>query len=136
MSSIGPHLLAWPIGAGEIYLAATFVGSPVTVVEAVVLESLVGIVRAAAFLIPGALGVQEGGFILLGALFGLTPDNALAISLIRRACELALGIPGHHLPQLISNCLSVVIRPLGEFVRACFGFGDFLALAQQAFRRA
>lgn len=94
MMSIGLHLLAWLVGAGEIYLAATFCGAPVTLMQAVVLESLVVIVRAAAFLIPGALGVQEGGFILLGAYFGIPPDQALAISLIRRVRELALGVPG------------------------------------------
>ncbi|MGI9451575.1 MAG: flippase-like domain-containing protein [Geminicoccaceae bacterium] len=92
--SISLHLLAWLVGAGEIYLAAAFCDTPVTLIQAVVLESLVVIVRAAAFLIPGALGVQEGGFILLGSYFGVPPDQALAISLIRRVRELALGVPG------------------------------------------
>lgn len=36
-------------------------------------------VRSAGFAVPGALGVQEGGFILVGGLFGVGPDLALAL---------------------------------------------------------
>lgn len=94
LASIALHLLAWLAGIGEVYLAAAYLGSPVTLLEALVLESLVGVVRAAAFLIPGALGVQEGAFMVLGTMFGLAPEQALALALIRRVRELVLGLPG------------------------------------------
>jgi hypothetical protein len=45
-------------------------------------------------MIPGALGVQEGGLILLGALVGMPPDTALALSLVKRVRELLLGLGG------------------------------------------
>ena len=48
----------------------------------------------AAFAIPGALGVQEGGYLLLAPLAGLSPDVGLALSLAKRARELLLGLPG------------------------------------------
>ena len=51
-------------------------------------------IRAAMFPIPGALGVQEGGYVIVGSLLGIPGDAALALSLIARARELALGIPG------------------------------------------
>ena len=51
-------------------------------------------VRGAAFAIPGALGVQEGGYLLLAPLAGLHPDTALALSLAKRAREVLLGVPG------------------------------------------
>jgi len=38
--------------------------------------------------------VQEGGYIVLGNLLGIPGEIALALSLIRRMRELALGIPG------------------------------------------
>jgi hypothetical protein len=60
----------------------------------VILESAALAIRGAAFLVPGAVGVQEGGFILLGNLLGISGEIALAVSLLRRARELALGIPG------------------------------------------
>jgi putative membrane protein len=93
-AAFGWHLLGWLLGTGEIWLAAAFIGAPVTVLQALILESLVNMVRGAAFIIPGALGMQEGALIALGAVFGLGPDQSLAISLIKRARELIMGVPG------------------------------------------
>ena len=59
-----------------------------------ILESLASGVRGAAFMVPGALGAQEGGLVLFGALLGLPADLALAVSLTKRVRELALGLPG------------------------------------------
>ena len=58
-------------------------------------------IRGAAFLVPGAVGVQEGGYILIGNLLGISGDVALALSLLRRMRELALGIPGIVAWQLV-----------------------------------
>jgi len=88
------RLIGWAAGTGEIWLIMQFLGQPIDVVDAFTLESLGAGVRAAAFMVPGALGVLEGSFIVFGALFGLTADAALTISLSRRVRELALGIPG------------------------------------------
>jgi hypothetical protein len=38
--------------------------------------------------------VQEGGYVLICSLFGVAPAEALALSLIRRVREIALGAPG------------------------------------------
>src|SRR5256714_10681251 len=50
-------------------------------------------VRTSAFAVPNAVGVQEGAYILLGATFGLSPEMALALSLLKRARDLAIGLP-------------------------------------------
>ena len=57
-------------------------------------ESAGQAIRGAAFAIPGSLGAQEGGYLLLAPLVGLTGEAALALSLAKRARELALGLPG------------------------------------------
>src|SRR5262249_22059905 len=44
--------------------------------------------------VPGALGVQEGGYLALGRLLGFDPETSLALSLSKRARELLLGMPG------------------------------------------
>ena len=67
---------------------------PVGWIDALLLESLGQAIRGAAFAIPGALGVQEGGYLLLAPVAGLPPDAALALSLAKRARELLLGVPG------------------------------------------
>ena len=88
------RLVGWTAGAGEIWLVMHFLMRPLNLIDAFVLESLSSGVRAAAFMVPGALGALEGGFVLFGALFGLPADIALAISLCKRVRELALGLPG------------------------------------------
>jgi putative membrane protein len=88
------HVVGWLIGVAEVLIVLGCMGQPVTIGEALVIESLVQAVRGAAFTIPSALGVQEAGMILLCGIFGIPPDQALALSLIKRAADLVLGIPG------------------------------------------
>jgi len=87
-------LVGWLVGTGEVYLILQLIHHPVGWFDALLLESLGQAIRGAAFAIPGALGVQEGGYLLLAPLVGLPPDAALALSLAKRARELLLGLPG------------------------------------------
>jgi putative membrane protein len=87
-------LAGWVVGTGEVWLALRFLGHPVGWLDALLLESVGQAIRGAAFAIPGSLGAQEGGYLLLAPLVGLPPETALALSLAKRARELALGVPG------------------------------------------
>jgi len=93
-SSFGLSFIGWIVGTGEVWLALHLLGHPVGWTEALLLESLGQAIRGAAFAIPGSLGVQEGGYLLLARLVGLPPEAALALSLAKRARELLLGVPG------------------------------------------
>jgi putative membrane protein len=94
MCAILLRLVGWGAGAGEIWLVMYYLDRPISATDAFVLESLTSGVRAAAFMVPGALGALEGGFVLFGALLGLPAEAALTISLSRRVRELLLGLPG------------------------------------------
>jgi putative membrane protein len=87
-------LAGWFVGTGEVYLIALLIGVPLSWSESLLLESLGQAIRGAGFAIPGALGIQEGGYLLLAPLAGLPPSAALALSLAKRARELLLGLPG------------------------------------------
>jgi len=76
---------------------------PASFVSALILQSTAFTIRAAAFAVPGALGVQEGGYIFVGSLLGIPGDSAFALSLIARLRELSLGIPGLITWQLIEG---------------------------------
>ena len=93
-AGIGVHLVGWLIGTIEVYVALHFMGYPVSILEAIVIESLAQAVRGAAFAIPGALGAQEGGLIALCAIFGIPAEVALALSLVKRLADLLVGVPG------------------------------------------
>ena len=87
------HLAFWFLGAVEVLVALNLMGYPVSYLDAVVVESLGQAVRAAGFLIPGALGVQEAGFIAVCAVFGIPAPAAVALSLVKRVPEIVLGPP-------------------------------------------
>ncbi len=88
------HLLAWSLGSVETWLVLTAMGRPTTVAQAVVIESLGMAIRSAGFAVPAALAVQEAGFIVVGGLFAVPPDTAIALSMVKRARELVVGVPG------------------------------------------
>ena len=88
------HLLSWTFGGLETLAGLRALGLHAGPREAMVVEGLGQIIRAAGFAVPGALGVQEGGLVLVCGLFGIAPAGAIALSLLRRIRELALGLPG------------------------------------------
>jgi putative membrane protein len=87
------HLAAWLLVGVETWLMLRLLGTDIGLAPALVIDSLLSGLRSVAFMVPQALGVQEGGYMLLGALFGVSPEVALALSLVRRARDLAIGAP-------------------------------------------
>src|SRR5204862_6612119 len=82
------------LGSGQIWIALHALGLHATIANSVILQSMVLTIRSAMFPVPGALGVQEGGYVLVGNLLGIPGDAAFALALIARVRELILGIPG------------------------------------------
>lgn len=87
------HLGVWFFGVFEVLVALRLMGFPVGYGEALAIESVGQAVRAAAFLMPGALGVQEAGFIAVCAVYGIPAPQALALSLVKRVPDITLGVP-------------------------------------------
>ena len=87
------HLCVWFVGVLEGLVALRLMGFPVSYGEALAIESVGQAVRAAGFLMPGALGIQEAGFIAVGAVYGIPAPAALALSLVKRVPDIALGLP-------------------------------------------
>ncbi len=87
------HLGAWLAAAIQTWLTLHLLGVKVSVAGALVIDSLSAGVKAVAFFVPASLGVQEGSLVVLGLFFGVTPGVSLALSLVRRARDLALGLP-------------------------------------------
>lgn len=97
------HLLCWLLSGVEAWLTLRFMGIEISVTAAIVIDSLLYGIRSFAFLVPNALGVQEAAYVLLGALFGVSPGAALALSLVRRGRDIALGTPLLVLWQIIEG---------------------------------
>jgi glycosyltransferase 2 family protein len=87
------HLACWIASASEAWLALRLAGAALGFGRVLAIEGLLYAVRSVAFAVPNAIGVQEGAYIVLGAGFGITPDTALALSLLKRARDLLIGLP-------------------------------------------
>jgi len=87
-------LFAWFVRGVEIWIAAHALGIEMAFLAALAIEGVASAARSAAFFIPGAVGVQEGGLVAAAALFGVPLEAALAIALLKRAREVVVSLPG------------------------------------------
>jgi putative membrane protein len=92
--AMGLRFLTLAVQAGEVWLGCLLLGYPIGMLEAVLLKSLTFTLSDIAFVIPNAYGVQEGVFILIGGLVGLSSEQALALSLALRIRDLVLDPAG------------------------------------------
>jgi putative membrane protein len=97
------HLVTIFFGAAEVWIAFHFMGYPVSVGAAIAIESIGQGGKAAAFMLPGGIGVQDGTMIAAAAIFGVPADVALAMALIKRVPDLVLGIPSLLLWQTLEG---------------------------------
>ncbi len=87
------HVGSWFGSAVGTWLILRFIDHPLPFWSVVAIESLLFAIRNAAFIVPSGLGVQEGSYALLGPLFGLPAEAALALSLLKRARDIVIGVP-------------------------------------------
>jgi putative membrane protein len=87
------HLIGWIASGAWIWLIMRLIGADVDILSAIAIESLVGALRSAAVFIPASVGVQEAGYAVLAPVFGMAPEIGLAVSLIKRGRDIAVGVP-------------------------------------------
>jgi putative membrane protein len=97
------HMISWLLGGAEVMLALHLVGVSIDLREGLIIESLGQALRAVGFAIPASLGVQEGGYVLICGLLGISPQAAIELSLLKRIREVALGIPALIAWQVIES---------------------------------
>lgn len=85
------HVVGWSLGTLEVWLFLRALDHEVGLGPAFVIEALGMAARSAGFAVPGAIGVQEGGFVLVCGLFGIGAETALALSVLKRLRELVVG---------------------------------------------
>ena len=87
------HLVGWLASAVVTLIAVRLIGGKINLVSAIAIDSMLCALRSAAIFVPAALGVQEAGYAMLMPLFGLPAEIGLAVSLLKRAREIATGLP-------------------------------------------
>lgn len=91
--SFALHLCGWLSSALGLWLALALMDVRLSYWDAVAVESVLCAARSAAVFIPGAIGVQEAGYAVMMPLFGLPAELGIAVSLLKRAREIAVAIP-------------------------------------------
>jgi len=91
--SIALHFAGWIASAVGTWIAFRLIGVRVEVTSVMAIESLVYATRSAAVIVPNALGVQEAAYAVLAPLFGVGAEFGLAVSLLKRARDIAVGVP-------------------------------------------
>ena len=92
-AGLGLHVFSWFAAAVGTWLILAFIGQPLPFSSVAAIESLMFAIRNAAFFAPSGLGVQEGAYALLGPVYGLPVEAALALSLLKRARDITIGVP-------------------------------------------
>jgi putative membrane protein len=87
------HLLSWIAAGGLIWLSVRLIGLHLDFFSCIAIEALLAALRSATVFIPAAIGVQEAGYAALMPLFGLGPEVGLAVSLLKRARDIVIGVP-------------------------------------------
>ncbi|MBI3304233.1 MAG: flippase-like domain-containing protein [Deltaproteobacteria bacterium] len=88
------HFLGWMLGAVEVLFFFHLIGVSVASVDALIIETMLQPLTAAALIIPGSLGVQEAGGVFLCRLLGLDDGAGLTLMALKRAREAVYNLIG------------------------------------------
>lgn len=89
------YLGGWLGDTLEIWLVGHLLGQAISWPQAFVVEAFVGVAKAMGMWVPGAIGVQEGGILLVGRAAGLPDPFLLAYAVLRRAREVVFVAIGY-----------------------------------------
>jgi uncharacterized protein (TIRG00374 family) len=96
-------LCGWFMEAVEVYVMLRCLGEPIDPFTAISIDALSTVIKGGASFIPGSVGVQEGGIVLLLRAHGYGDVTGITLALLRRLRELiwiAIGVV----------CLAIQIR--------------------------
>lgn len=88
------YCLGWLTDTLEVYWFAWLIGSPISWPQALSVEAFIGLAKILGMFVPGAIGVQESGIVLVGRAVGLSDPLCFSYALIRRAREILFALVG------------------------------------------
>lgn len=92
-ASTGLYFLGWLAEALEVFAIIYYLGGPTEILSAISIGALSVFIKGGTFFIPGSLGAQDGGNLLLLQAFGYSDVTGITFALLRRFRELVwIGI--------------------------------------------
>ena len=86
--ALGTFFLAWMLETLEVYAILYYLNVPVDTLTSVSIAALTVFIKGSTFFIPGSLGAQEGGYVLLLLAYGYPEVTGITFALIRRVREI------------------------------------------------
>lgn len=105
--SILLFFFGWLAETIEVYVMLLVLGEPVTILSSIAIGALSVFIKGGAFFIPGSLGAQDAGNLLLVTTFGYGEITGITFALLRRFRELVWVTVG-------LACLGLISRGGGE----------------------
>jgi glycosyltransferase 2 family protein len=101
-ASTGLFFLGWMAEAVEVFVIIYYLGGPASLPSAIAIGALSVFIKGSTFFIPGSLGAQDAGNVLLLKVFGYSDVTGITFALLRRFRELVwigvglicLALPG------------------------------------------
>jgi putative membrane protein len=87
------HLVCWFGTATASFIGFHALGVPLSYIDAIAIEAMLHAIMALAFFVPGRVGIQEAAYTILAAIFGVPPEIAISLSLLRRARDFVIAVP-------------------------------------------
>lgn len=107
------YMTGWLLDSLDVFLAAWLMGSPISWLQALSIESFIGIAKVLGLMVPGALGVQESSIVLICRWVGLPDVFGVTYALIRRARETVYAALGGLLLYAEHSNHKVLKSPIG-----------------------
>lgn len=92
--SIGMFFLGWLAESLEVYVILYCIGPPADVLTSISIGALAVVIKGGAFFIPGSIGAQEGGYLLLLMAHGYSDLAGITFAILRRVRELVWIVIG------------------------------------------
>ena len=80
--------VAWVTESLEVYAILYYLGAEVDVLSSISIAALTILIKGGTFFIPGSLGAQEGGYVLLLLSYGYSDVTGITFALVRRLREI------------------------------------------------
>ena len=96
-------LAGWLLEAMEVYVILLYLGEPIDVLTALSIDALSTLIKGGTFFVPGSVGAQEAGNLMLLMAYGYSDVTGMTFALLRRVRELvwiAIGL----------GCLAMMMR--------------------------
>jgi hypothetical protein len=92
-ASTGMFFFGWMAEALEVFVIIYYLGGPAMFLSSISIGALSVFIKGGTFFIPGSLGAQDGGNLLLLKAFGYSDVTGITFALLRRFRELVwIGI--------------------------------------------